>query len=128
MAGPPTFQAICNPLISIQSPLVNQTVNVNASASLTVGASFGVSGAYQIRARRLTGKFVELGYYRMKGAQWSVSATASAGVDVKFGKTEFLTKLIATLTGKPEADVDKLVKGGLTDDQIEQIQRIIADA
>src|SRR5437588_3670422 len=30
VVGPPTFQAICNPLISIQSPLVNQTVDPNA--------------------------------------------------------------------------------------------------
>jgi len=31
-AGPPTFQAVCNPMISIQSPLVNQTVDPNSVA------------------------------------------------------------------------------------------------
>ncbi|MCU1258795.1 MAG: hypothetical protein JWO80_1680 [Bryobacterales bacterium] len=114
-----------NPLASPKLPLVHQSVSVQASASINVKASFQLSGAYQIRARKLAPNSVELGYYRKKGTQWSVSVTASAGVGAEFGKTDLLAKLIAGLTGKPEADVAQLVAGGLKDSEIKQIEDAI---
>ena len=122
LSGSVSIAASANPLATPNLPLVNQTIALQSGASLAVGASFQLSGSYQIRTRKLTGAFVELGYYRKKGTQWSVSATASAGVGVTFGKTELLAKLIAGLTGKPEADLIQLINGGLSDVEIQQIQ------
>ncbi len=126
ISGDVSVSASPNPLASPSLPLVNQAISLNAAATVDVSASFQLSGSYQIRARKLAPNSVELGYYRKKGTQWSVSVTASAGVGATFGKTEWLAKLMAGLTGKPEADLVQLINGGLTDGEIKQIQDAIA--
>ena len=128
ISGSVSVSTAANPLASPKLPLVNQSISVQASASIDVAASFKLSGAYQIRARKIAQNSVELGYYRKKGTQWSVSVTASAGVGVEFGKTELLAKLIASLTGKPEADVARLIAGGLNDSEIKQIEDAISNS
>jgi hypothetical protein len=122
ISGDVSVSASGNPLASPNLPLVNQAIKLQTGTSIEVGASFQLSGSYQIRARKLAENSVELGYYRKKGTQFSVSVTASATVGVAFGKTELLAKLIGSLTGKPEADVSQLLRGGLSESEIKQIQ------
>jgi hypothetical protein len=117
-----------NPLASPNLPVVNHALTLNATASLDIAASYSVSGEYQIRVRKLTSNSVELGYYRKKGKEWSVSATASAGGGVSFGQTELLSNMLARLTDKAAADVNQLVQSSLQSDQIKQIQDAISNS
>jgi hypothetical protein len=126
LSGDVTVSASANPLASPKLPLIDEAVEVQAGASIDLGASFELSGSYQIRARKLSDHSVELGYYRKKGEQWSVSATASAGAGVAFAGTELLEKLIDAVSSKPQADRSLLTGGGLTGDEIDQIQDEIA--
>lgn len=128
LSGDMSVSVSPNPLASPDLPVVNQPLLMTGSGSLDVGASFSVSGEYQIRTRKLGPNSVELGFHRKKGAQWSVSATASAGGGISFGKTELLSKLLSAITGKPEVNSNQLTQGGLTDDQINQIQNAITDS
>jgi hypothetical protein len=128
ISGDLTVSASANPLASPSLPLVNQTVTLQAGATLDVGASIQLSGSYRLRSRKLAQDSVELGYYREKGTQWSVSVTASAGAGATSGGTDLLAQLIAGLTGKTEADVAQLIDGGLSAGEIKQIQAAIASS
>ena len=126
ISGSVAVAVSANPLASPSLPIVNQSATLQASASVTASASLTLSGTYQMRVRRLSENRVELGYYRKKGAQWSVSLSASARISASAGKTDYLAKLLASLTGQPEVDVAKLLTAGLSQGQIERIQEEVA--
>jgi hypothetical protein len=128
ISGDFSVSASPNPLATPDLPVINQALTLQAGATLDVGASFELKGAYQIRTRKLAPNAVELGYYRMKGTQWSVSVTASAGVTTTLGKTDLLAKLMGALTGDPSANTGQLTKAGLQSGDIDQIHGAIADS
>jgi hypothetical protein len=123
-----TVSATPNPLATPNLPFINQPLTVKTGASLTLAGSYAIAGSYKIRVRKTDDGVVELGYYRDRNSQWSVSATASASVGVSLGSTDLLSKLLSGLSGTPEADLAAMIKVGLTDDEIKQIQTAISNS
>ncbi|MEO7144468.1 MAG: hypothetical protein ABI165_13295 [Bryobacteraceae bacterium] len=114
-----------NPLATPNLPFIDRPIAAQAGASVKLAGNFQISGSYKIRVRKIAAGVVELGYYRARGAQWTVAAAASAGVGVDFGKTDLLCKLLGEISGTPQADVAQLVNVGLTGGEIERIQDAI---
>ena len=100
-------------------------LQLKAGASLTVGASIGVSGSYQIRVAKLDAERVTLGYYKMAGSEFRFEVNASAGIEARLGDREFLTKLLSGLSTAPKAEIVDLVDVGLSDAQIASMQAAI---
>jgi hypothetical protein len=123
-----TVSAAPNPLATPNLPFINQPITVTTGASLSVAGSFQIAGSYKIRVRKISDGVVELGYYRDRNSQWSVTATASASVGVTLGSTDVLTKLLSGISGTPEADVAQMVKVGLTSAEISQIQQAVTNS
>lgn len=101
------------------------SLGIKVGASFTVGAGFGIRGSYQIRVARLDNDRVSVGYYRMRGKQFELDLTASAGVGVSLGERD-LIELLASISSAPKADVVSLVESGLSNEQIETINSAIA--
>jgi hypothetical protein len=99
-------------------------LEVNAGASLTVGASVGIKGVYQIRVRKLDNSQVRVGYYKMSGAQFEFDVTASLGVGVTLGDRD-LIELLTSFSTAPKADIVALVESGLSDAQIDALKAAI---
>ena len=114
-----------NPLALATVPLKQiGTVKLDAGASLTVGASIGIRGKYQVRVRKLAGEKVQLGFYKMAGSQFQFDVNASVGASLTVGKKELLAQLMGML-GAPKADITELVDAGLSDDQIDDLKKAI---
>lgn len=114
------------------NPLATPTLGLEAigalklegGASLTVGASIGISGRYQMRVTKVDDHTVRLGVYKMKGSQFQFDVKASAGISASLGKRELIETLMGML-GAPKADVVELVDAGLSDEQIADIKHAI---
>ncbi len=100
------------------------SLQLKAGASLTVGASVGIKGRYQVRVAKVDDSHVRIGYYRMKGSQFDVSVTAKGGVTATLAGKE-LIELIAGFSSAPKADVQAMVEEGLSDDQIASLKTAI---
>ncbi|HEY7391562.1 MAG TPA: hypothetical protein VH640_23810 [Bryobacteraceae bacterium] len=126
VSGDMTLSAVPNPLASVTLPLVNQAISLQGGPSIDLAADFTISGEHRIMARKISDSALELGYYRKRGEEWSVSATATAGVGASFGKTELIEKLITAISPKADDELEKLANGALTEDQIKQTHDQIA--
>jgi hypothetical protein len=101
------------------------SLQLKAGASLTVGASVGIKGRYQVRVIKMDASRVRIGYYRMKGSQFDVSVTAKAGVTATLANKE-LIELLMKISSDPKANVQAMVEEGLSDDQIDGLKGAIS--
>ena len=82
-----------------------------------MGAAYRIEGEFQIRALRLDGRRVRIGWHRRKSDEWTVEATASAGVSVGTGEMDLFSTLVRAISADPKADIDELGRAGLSPDQ-----------
>lgn len=120
--------SVVNPLASINVPGLPEPfgeLKVKSGGAIQVGAAFELTGAYQIRVQKTGAGKVRLGYYRKRGEEFSVKVSASSGVSVGVGKFDALTPLLQAISSDPKVDIEALKKGGLTDDQIKAIKKVV---
>ncbi len=91
--GALTFSASAN-LLTVANPLATvpligplPAISVQQGTSITVGASWKIAAAYQIRVQKTSFKTVRLGWYREHGSDFTVTASASAGLTAGPGQT-----------------------------------------
>ena len=106
-------------------PLVGSLALVDG-AEVNVDASWTASGEFELRVSRPEASRVRLSFHRRKGRSLTVSATATAGFSATVRGRELLAMLMKAISRNPEVDLLALVDGGLSDEQIEAIQRAIA--
>ncbi|RPI18029.1 MAG: hypothetical protein EHM65_02540, partial [Acidobacteriales bacterium] len=109
--------AVTNPLAVTKLPGPLPVARVTAGGTIQVGAAYRIEGEFQIRALRLDGRRVRIGWHRRKSDEWTVEATASAGVSVGTGEMDLFSTLVRAISADPKADVDELVRAGLSPDQ-----------
>src|SRR5256886_3012223 len=51
----------------------------NSGSAIKLGASFEITGAYQIRVQKLGSDKFRLGYYKKRGTEFSLKVSASSG-------------------------------------------------
>jgi hypothetical protein len=100
----------------------NQKFEATAGASVGVDADLTVTGAYQVRLRRLDGHRAELGVYTLKSREEALSVSAEIGVSAKLGKFDLGEKIIGALSPKPAVDLEEFKNAlqGENDDQKDQ--------
>ncbi len=109
--------ALTNPLAVAKLPGPLPVARVTAGGTIQVGAAYRIEGEFQIRAIRLDGKRVRIGWHRRKSTEWTVEATASAGVSVGTGEMDLFSTLVRAISADPKADIDELGLAGLSPDQ-----------
>jgi len=102
------------------------TVKVSAGGKISVGASYELTGEYQVRVQRLPGKVFHLGLYRKKGSEISLTASASGGVSASLGTNDLFGKILQVISSDPAPDKNALA--GLPADEVAQIQKVIKSA
>lgn len=113
------------PLATVKGPDPFGELKVTAGGSIELGAGFEIIGAYQIRVQKTGADKVRLGIYRKHGEEFSLNASASAGVSAGVGNFDVIERLMKAISSDPKADVETLKKGGLSEAQIEAIKKVI---
>jgi hypothetical protein len=98
------------------------------SGSVKVGASWAVSTDYQVRVQKTDSRHVQLGWYRKHNSDFSVTASASAGIAAGTRDTDLFSTIIGAISSDAQADVDALGKAGVSAGQAVSIQNAIQTA
>jgi hypothetical protein len=119
-----------NPLATVDIPdaLDNtplKPIEVNASASVGVKASFSLFGEFQLRVQKTGANTVTLGYYRQKGSEGKFGVSASAGVSMTSGSRNLTSAVLKAISKDPKLDTEELSKAGLSAGQIADIAKAV---
>lgn len=124
LSGSVELASVTNPLATPSLPVIG-AASVTAGASARVKAEWTASGAFELRVARLRDGRVRLSYYKRTGSQVSVTASASVGVSAHIRDSDAIVKLLGAISSDPEADLVELVNAGLSDAQIEALQKAV---
>jgi hypothetical protein len=126
-SGEAVLSSTTNLLATPGLPLIG-TVSLTQGASVTVNATWTVSGEFELRVSKLSASQARLAFYRRRGRSLSVSAKAQAGVTVNIRDSDLIATLMRAISSDPEADLLALVNAGLEDEPILAIQRAIEES
>jgi hypothetical protein len=125
LSGTFDMLSVVTPLATVKGPDPFGELKVTAGGSIEVGAGFEITGAYQIRVQKTANDKVRLGYYRRRGEEFSLKASASAGVSAGIGKFDVIERLMKAISSDPKADVETLERAALSEAQIDAIKKVI---
>ena len=120
VSGGVEVSAMPNPLASVNLPLNAGTITVQDGVMAGLTVSFMISGAYQIRVRRLDTSIYELSFLKRKGTTLKTDLTASGGISVrKNSGNDLIARWLGAID--PKTDNSQLLAGGLTDDEAQTL-------
>jgi hypothetical protein len=115
-----------NPLATVNLPLNAGSIAVQEGAMAGLTVSFGITGSYQLRVRRLDANTIELSFLKQKGTTLKTDFTGSAGITAMKGDKDLIAKLLGAID--PKTDNSQLLQGGLTDDEASTLSDAIKDS
>jgi len=115
--------AITNPLASATLPSPLPALSIKQAASVTVGANWAVSTEYQVRVHKVAEGRARLAWFRKRDSDFTVSASASAGLSVNAGSFDLFPKVIQAISADSKADLS-----ALSEDQRKSCEKAIKDA
>lgn len=124
-SGSVNLLTVTNPLAVVGLPDPIGEVKVTSGNAIKLGASVELTTAYQIRARKTGPSKVRVGFYRKRGSDFTLKATASAGLTGGIGDRDLVEALLKAISKNPEADIEELKKGGLSAEQAEAIKKVV---
>ena len=127
-SGAANLLAVANPLATLAAPAPVPSLAVTASGSVSVGASWEVATEYQVRAQKLDNGHVRLGWYRKRDSEFTVTATASAGISAGTGQTDLFHSVIAAISSSAQADLEELQNAVLSTAQLAAIEDVVKSA
>jgi len=119
---------VCNPLATVPLPGPLPAISVQQGASVTVGASWKISADYQVRAQKTKAGTVRLGWYRKHGSDFTVTASASAGLTAGPGQTDLFAPIITAISSNAQADLKELQQAALPPAEISAIHDTVKAA
>jgi hypothetical protein len=105
--------AISNPLATLALPSPIPGLAVTQGASVTIGASWEIGCEYQVRVQKLDANRVRLGWYRKHSSEFTVSATAQAGISAGTSSMNLFPTLVGAISADAKAEEDELKSAGL---------------
>ena len=125
VSGQVELLSAINPLASLNLPEpIGGTLALSSGGSIKVGASFEISGAFQIRLHKTGADKVSLGIYRERGKEFNVKATAAIGAGVALGDFQLLEPVLKAISSDPKKDLEKL-KAELDQGKVEAIKKVV---
>jgi hypothetical protein len=114
-----------NPLAALSTSVVQGPLTIKDGASLVVGATYTLTGAYQLRVQRLGGSKFRLGFERKRSSELDVSVSADIGVSATVDGFDIIQALLGAVSSDPVPNKDEFQQAGLTPDQIATIANAI---
>ncbi len=126
-SGTVNLLTFVNPLATVKMP-IGSDLKVTAGGSVDVGAGYEYSGDYRIRVQRLAGSLCHLGVYRQREKDFSVTASASAGISTSLDDNPLFQALLTSISSNPQVDQNELAAAGLPPATINAIQCALKSA
>jgi hypothetical protein len=117
--------AAVNPLAALSTSVVQGPLTIKDGASLVVGATYTLTGAYQLRVQRLAGSKFRLGFEKKRGSELDVSVSADIGASATVDGFDIIQALLGAVSSDPVPNKDVFQQAGLTSDQIASISAAI---
>jgi hypothetical protein len=117
--------SVVNPLASVKLPAPAGELKISSGGSLKVGASFEISGAYQLRLQKKSAEKIRLGFYKRRGTDFGFSITASVGVSAGLGDFDVMELVLKAISGQPAKDLEQLKEKGIPESTIKNVQKVI---
>ncbi|MCM3869867.1 MAG: hypothetical protein ND895_04070 [Pyrinomonadaceae bacterium] len=124
-SGGMNLLTVVNPLVAADLPDPIGTLKLASGGAIKIGASFEIEGAYQLRVHKVSEEKAHLGYYKKKGTEFGVKASASVGLSGGIGDFDSIEMVLKAISSDPKVDAEELKKGGLTDAQVESIKKVV---
>ena len=105
--------AIANPLATVTLPAPLPGLAVSQAGSVKIGASWEISCEYQVRVQKLDASHVRLGWYRKHSSDFSVTASARAGVSAGTASADLFASVIGAISADAHASQVELENAGL---------------
>jgi hypothetical protein len=121
LAGTLNLLTEVNPLVSVTSSVLPTTLSIQEGASVNVSACFTITGDLQIRVQKVDAATVRLGFYRRRGAEFTVDVTPSVGVTAGTSSVDFISAVLGAIGPSPFPSADELKAAGLTDEKQDAI-------
>ena len=125
--GSVDLASVVNPLATPGLPVIG-SAKLSAGASVSVGGTFQASGAFELRVSRVSPETVRLACYRRTGSSLEINAAASVGVAATIRDSDVIKRFLAAVSADPKADLEALINANLNDEQIESLQKAIAES
>lgn len=110
-----------NPLVSVSTGVLPGAINVKEGASVDVGASYAITGEFQIRVQKIGPGTVRLGIYKKRGADFQVQVTSAIGVSAGMGKVDFVSAVLGAISPAPFPSASEYEQMGLSDEKVDAI-------
>jgi hypothetical protein len=114
-----------NPLAVLNTKVTKGPLTLQDGASLTVGATYTLTGEYQVRVWRRGGTKFRLGFEKKRSSEFDVSVTAEIGGSATIGGFDLIQKILGAVSSDPVPDKQTFQNAGLKDDQIATIASAI---
>lgn len=98
--------ALANPLASLALPAPLPGVAVKEGASVRIGASWTIACEFQVRVHKVDTNRVRLGWYRKHSSDFSVTASARAGVSAGTPSEDLFPRIIGAISADAKAGSD----------------------
>ena len=119
--------AVTNPLATLTLPSPAPSLAIAQTGSVSIGASWQISGEYQVRVQKVDGGRFRLGWYRKRDSEFQVTASATAGLAAG-AATGLLPTVIGAISSNAAADLKKLQDAGLSEERAEAIEGAVRAA
>lgn len=120
--------AVANPLATLALPSPAPELAITRTGSVSVGASWQISSEHQVRVQKLDARTVRLGWYRKRGSDFEVTASASAGIQAGTESADLLSSVVGALSTDADADLETLEKEGLSQETASEIREAVQAA
>jgi hypothetical protein len=114
-----------NPLAVLNTTICEGPLKIKDSAAVSVGATYTLTGEYQIRVQRFDGSKFRLGFEKKRTSELDVTASADFGLSATADGFDIIKTLLGTVSSEAVPDKDAFQKAGLTADQIATISAAI---
>jgi hypothetical protein len=117
--------AAVNPLAALSASVVQGPLTIKDGASLVVGATYTLTGAYQLRVQRLAGSKFRMGFEKKRASELDVSVSADIGASATVDGFDIIQALLGAVSSDPVPNKEVFQQAGLTADQIASIAAAI---
>lgn len=124
LSGTVNLLTAVNPLVSVSSAALPTTLQIQECAKVDIKATLTITGDLQIRVQKIDGATVRMGFYRKRGAEFTIQVNPAIGITAGTSSTDFISAVLGAIGPSPLPLADQLKEAGLTEEK----QQVIASA
>jgi hypothetical protein len=117
--------ASVNPLATVTDTLLDGELKLKAGGSAKVTGCFTISGGYQVRVQRLSGRKFQIGFLKQRSTELDVAVEADVSATATLAGIDWLQTLMQAASSEPAPDKNTLAQVGVTADQLASINTAI---